>query len=79
MRWSRCVSHVPPEVLCGQEPVDLHLADCKTRLVQFATAEAAQTAMARLNGTDICGEALTISVTDPLQSERNSKRPRVAE
>ncbi len=43
------------------------------------TAEAAQMAMARLNGTDICGEALTISVTDPLQNERNSKRPRVAE
>ena len=36
-------------------------------------------AMARLNGTDICGEALTISATDPLQNERNSKRPRVAE
>ena len=46
--------------------------------LQFATAEAARTAFSRLNGTDICGESLSISLTDPLHNERNSKRPRVA-
>jgi hypothetical protein len=40
--------------------------------------EAARAALAQLNGTDILGEALTVSLADPLQSERNSKRPRVA-
>lgn len=46
--------------------------------VQFTTAEAARAAFSRLNGTDICGVSLSISLTDPLQNERNSKRPRVA-
>lgn len=46
--------------------------------MQFTTAEAAQAAFSRLNDTDICGETLSISLTDPLQNERNSKRPRVA-
>jgi len=68
-----------PWALFVHRTAGLQFADGRICMLQFVTAEAAQMAMARLNGTDICGEALTISVTDPLQNERNSKRPRVAE
>ena len=31
-----------------------------------------------MNGTQLCGEALTVAATDPQAGARTSKRPRVA-
>lgn len=47
--------------------------------MRYVTPDAAQAALEHLNGTEVCGEALTVSLTDPIQNARNSKRPRVAE
>lgn len=53
-------------------------SDQRHGVVQFAVAESAAAALKGLAGASITGLALTLSATDPLQPERNSKRPRVA-
>ena len=47
-------------------------------MVRFLSPQAAAAALDALNGTDICGQALTVLALDPLSTARN-KRPRVAE
>lgn len=48
-------------------------------MVKFANPDSARSALAALNGTNICGIPLTVSLIDPLHSSRISKRARVAE
>ena len=47
-------------------------------VVRFLSGAAAAAAVEQLNGTNICGQALTVLPTDPLNATRN-KRPRMAE
>lgn len=53
--------------------------DARFGVVKFATADSARAALGGLNGTNICGQALAVSLVDPLQSSRITKRARVAE
>ncbi len=53
-------------------------ADERYGVIVFAHAEGARAAVAALNGTQLCGEALTVTITDPQAGARTSKRPRVA-
>ncbi|KAK9804003.1 hypothetical protein WJX72_011888 [[Myrmecia] bisecta] len=53
--------------------------DKRYGVVRMRSPAAARAALECLNGTQICGEGLSVMVTDPLQGSRNSKRPRVAE
>ncbi|DBA73573.1 TPA: RNA-binding protein 45 [Trebouxia sp. C0005] len=53
--------------------------DARFGIVKFTNAESARAALGALNGTNICGQALAVSLVDPLQSSRISKRARVAE
>ena len=53
--------------------------DPRFGIVKYANAESARAALTALNGTKICGEALAVSLVDPLQSSRITKRARVAE
>ena len=52
--------------------------DARYGVVRFLSPAAAAAAMNALNGTTICGQALSVLPTDPLNATRN-KRPRVAE
>ena len=47
-------------------------------MVRFASAETAAVALEQLNGSQICGESLTITAMNPLQHSRISKRVRTA-
>lgn len=53
--------------------------DARFGIVKFTNADSARAALAALNGTNICGQALAVSLVDPLQSSRITKRARVAE
>ena len=53
-------------------------ADERYGVVTFAAADSARAAVAAMNGTQLCGEALTVTATDPQAGARTSKRPRVA-
>lgn len=53
--------------------------DARFGIVKFTSAESAKAALAALNGTNICGQALAVSLVDPLQSSRITKRPRMAQ
>ncbi|KAK9841804.1 hypothetical protein WJX81_004164 [Elliptochloris bilobata] len=53
-------------------------ADERYGVVTFATADGARAAVAAMNATQLCGEALTVTATDPQAGARTSKRPRVA-
>lgn len=53
-------------------------ADERFGVITFASADAARAAAAALNGTQLCGEALAVTATDPQAGARTSKRPRVA-
>lgn len=53
--------------------------DPRLAIVKFSKAESARAALNGLNGTNICGEALAVSMVDPLLSSRITKRARVAE
>ena len=53
--------------------------DARFGIVKFTNAESARAALGALNGSNICGQALAVSLVDPLQSSRISKRARVAE
>ena len=53
-------------------------ADERCGVITFAAADGARAAMAAMNGTQLCGEALTVTATDPQAGARTSKRPRVA-
>ena len=53
-------------------------ADARFGVITFASADAARAAAAALNGTQLCGEALAVTATDPQAGARTSKRPRVA-
>ena len=60
--------------------VDVQLQrDPRLAVVKFSNADSARAALSSLNGTNICGEALAVSMVDPLLSSRISKRARVAE
>ncbi len=48
-------------------------------LIKYHSEASAHAALTQLNGTDICGVPLIVSLTDPVHAARNSKRPRVAE
>lgn len=52
--------------------------DASYGVVRFLTPGSAAAALDALNGTDICGQALTVLKVDPLNTARN-KRPRMAE
>ena len=54
------------------------MADKRFGIVKFASPEPALQAMECLNGSEICGEALTVMLTNPTQNLRNSKRARMA-
>lgn len=53
--------------------------DPRFAVVKFSKADSARAALNSLNGTNICGEALAVSMVDPLLSSRITKRARVAE
>lgn len=53
------------------------MADKRFGIVKFLTPEPALQAMECLNGSEICGEVLTVLLTNPMQSLRNSKRARM--
>ena len=53
--------------------------DPRLAIVKFSNADSARSALNGLNGTNICGEALAVSMVNPLLSSRISKRARVAE
>lgn len=53
--------------------------DPRFAVVKFSKADSARVALNSLNGTNICGEALAVSMVDPLLSSRITKRARVAE
>ena len=53
--------------------------DARFGMVKFAVADSARAALAALNGTNISGIPLAVSLVDPLQSSRITKRARVAE
>ena len=53
--------------------------DTRFGIVKFTSPTSARAALEALNGTNICGEALAVSLVDPLQSFRITKRPRVTE
>lgn len=53
--------------------------DTRFAIVKFTNPNSARAALETLNGTNICGEALAVSLVDPLQSFRITKRARVAE
>eukprot|EP00891_Asterochloris_glomerata_P003567 jgi/Astpho2/3567/Aster-x0169 len=52
--------------------------DQRVAMVRFASAETAAVALEQLNGSQICGESLTITAMNPLQHSRISKRVRTA-
>lgn len=54
-------------------------ADERYGIVRFASPDGARAALEALNGTEVLGEGLTVSATDPAATARNTKRPRVAE
>ena len=56
----------------------LLLQDQRVAMVRFASAETAAVALEQLNGSQICGESLTITAMNPLQHSRISKRVRTA-
>lgn len=60
-------------------PVDMvRLAvDKRVGVVKLKSPEMAKIALERLNGTDICGEGLTVTFNNPLHSARFTKRARV--
>lgn len=53
--------------------------DPRLAVVRFSKPDSARAALNGLNGTNICGEALAVSMVDPLLSSRITKRARVAE
>ncbi len=54
------------------------MADKRFGIVKFATPEPALRAMECLNGSEICGEVLSVLLTNPMQSLRTSRRARLA-
>lgn len=66
--------------LCRYGPVEwVKLQrDAHYGMIRFHSSGSAAAAVDGLNGTEVCGQALTVLPTDPLNSVRN-KRPRVAE
>ena len=53
--------------------------DASYGVVRFHTPSAAAAALDALNGTDICGQALSVLKADPLSAAARNKRPRMAE
>lgn len=47
-------------------------------IVRFRSPDAARAALEALHGSDILGEALSVTPHDPAATPRNTKRPRVA-
>ena len=63
---------------CRYGPVDwVRLQhDASYGVVRFQHSGSAAAALDALNGTDICGQALSVLTADPLAAARN-KRPRM--
>ncbi|KAK9825572.1 hypothetical protein WJX74_007012 [Apatococcus lobatus] len=53
------------------------MADKRFGIVKFVTPEPALQAMECLNGSEICGEVLSVLLQNPMQNLRNSKRARM--
>ena len=53
------------------------MADKRFGIVKFLASEPALQAMECLNGSEICGEVLSVLLQNPMQNLRNSKRARM--
>jgi RNA recognition motif-containing protein len=71
---------VSREAYLGNARAQVQLrSDERYGIVRFVSPDSARSALETLNGTEILGEGLTVTTTDPAATARNTKRPRVAE